>query len=292
MLKKHKHISLSTSVKERFFANLSQPPDIVFFKGNYKILEQENTKFISVVGSRSPTPYGKEATDHLVNGLSGYPICVVSGLAYGIDTVALNMAVKAGLPTIAVLPGDVESIYPRSNEKLAQRIIDSGGLLLSEYRHCARPPKHHFIARNRLIASLGDCIVVPEARIKSGTAHTVAFGLALNKTVAAVPGSMFSELSRGTHEYIRAGAALVQSGDDLAELVGLYAKDRHQASGVPLGESQKRILLAIDSVKTTENELYQEFIDDFSVQEFSVMLTEMELKGIINRQGGRIFRAI
>lgn len=180
------------------------PPKLLYYRGNLDLLMLPMT---SVVGTRKPTPYGIEVTEIVINKLASTQV-VVSGLAYGIDALAHQQTLEMSGKTIAVLGSglDPASIYPAEHRKLAEEIIEKGGLLLSEYPVGSPPLKFHFPARNRIIAGLSPQLIVIEAGEVSGTLITAQLALDYNREVWAVPGPITSELSRGTNMLLAAGA--------------------------------------------------------------------------------------
>lgn len=191
----------------RYPALLREIPDApkaLYFRGNLELLGMPTT---AVVGSRKPTDYGIEVTKIVVGKLSATQV-VVSGLAYGIDALAHQETLSSGGKTIAVLGSGLDnaSIYPAVHVGLANRIVEAGGLLLSEYPPGSPPLKFHFPARNRIIAGLSQQLIVIEAEEVSGTAITAQLALEYNRDVWAVPGPITSPLSRGTNMLIAAGA--------------------------------------------------------------------------------------
>src|ERR1700681_5044671 len=174
---------------------------------------------VAVVGSRRPSPYGEAVAEQLAADLARAGVIVVSGLALGIDAAAHRGALAGGGVTIAVMGTGVDLIYPTAHSQLAEEILAAGGALVSQFPDGTTPRRHNFPARNWTIALLSDVVVVVEAAGGSGALITADAALDLHKEVMAVPGSVFSPLSVGTHGLIRDGAALVQNARDvLAEL--------------------------------------------------------------------------
>ena len=200
---------------------IEQPVYKLFVIGNTQILRYRS---LAVVGSRAVTPYGREVTTRMVAEAVWSSIPIVSGLALGVDSVAHRAALDAGGMTIAVLPGGIERIYPAAHQKLAEEIVRKGGALISEYSGTMKPHKYHFIARNRIIAGLSHATLITEAAEKSGSLHTAQFALDQGKEVLAVPGSIFSPNSVGTHHLIEQGAQLVQSSEQILNLFALPKK--------------------------------------------------------------------
>jgi DNA processing protein len=191
------------------------PPERLWVRGS---LVDDDALAIAIVGSRRATPFGLELAEQLAGDLAVRGITVVSGLARGIDSAAHRGALEAGGRTIAVLGCGVDSVYPPENRRLAARITERGALL-SQFAPGARALAHHFPVRNRIIAGLALGVVVVEAAAQSGTLITAGHAGDLGREVMAVPGRAGSPTSRGTHQLIRDGAALVEAWDDVVELL-------------------------------------------------------------------------
>lgn len=200
---------------------LPQPPKKLFLKGI--LPDFEEYKFLTVVGSRKHTSYGRDACEKIIEGLKGYKIVIVSGLALGIDTIAHKSALKNGLITIAV-PGSGFSekvLYPRSNIMLAREIVESGGAILSEFEPELQAAIWTFPQRNRIMAGLSDAVLIIEAEEKSGTLITARMALDYNKTILAVPGNIFSQASFGTNRLIKEGAYAITEARDVLLALGI-----------------------------------------------------------------------
>ncbi len=174
---------------------------------------------IGIVGTRRATEYGRRMAHDLASDLAAEGWVVVSGLAAGIDAAAHRGALAAGGTTIAVLGCGVDRVYPVANRELYEE-IGRRGLLLSEYPPTRTPRKHHFPERNRIIAALGEALVVVQAGEKSGALITAGLALDLGREVLAVPGPADQPVSRGVHRLLRDGAALVETSMDVLEEVG------------------------------------------------------------------------
>lgn len=196
---------------------IPQPAYKLYAIGNLEILK---FKSLAVVGSRAVTSYGRQVTTQLVTEAAWSSIPIVSGLALGVDSVAHRAALDAGGRTIAVLPGGIERIYPASHQRLAEQIVRQGGTLISEHPGKLKPHPYHFIARNRIIAGLAHATLITEAAKKSGSLHTAQFALEQGKEVLAVPGSIFSTFSVGTHGLISQGAQITTN---IEQILNLFA---------------------------------------------------------------------
>ena len=171
---------------------------------------------VAIVGSRHNTRYGEEVAYRLAYELGRHGVVVVSGLAYGIDTIAHQGCLDGGGITVAVLGTAIDDIYPKSHEAVARRIIEQDGAIISEYAPGTRPfPKTSFLERNRLISGLSDIVVVAEAAERSGSLNTATHALEQGKTVFAVPGNITSPYSQGCNKLIKQGAIPYTEPDDI-----------------------------------------------------------------------------
>ncbi len=214
---KEKNIQILTIKDEDYPYLLKQiydPPSVIYIMGNKKILSQNG---IAIVGSRNCSLYGQKIAKHLSYQLAKKGIHIISGLARGIDTFSHIGTLQAKGKTIAVLGSGLDVIYPPENAKLAEKIVESGGCLVSEYIVGTKPLGEHFPARNRIISGLASGVVVVEASEKSGSLITVDFALEQGKNVYAVPGNINSPNSLGTNSLIKQGAKIVTSIEDILE---------------------------------------------------------------------------
>lgn len=192
--------------------NIYDKPVILFTKGNLELL---NKKGVAIVGSRECTSYGENIARKLAYDLAKNNICVISGLARGIDKYAHIGALEAKGNTIAVIGNGLDVVYPYENKNLYERIIENNGLIVTEYIVGTRPNKMNFPARNRIISGLSDGIVVVEAKEKSGALITADFGLEQGREIYAVPGNINEENSKGTNELIKQGANILTTYEDI-----------------------------------------------------------------------------
>ena len=189
------------------------PPVVVFCAGNIRLLDRP---CLSVVGSRSPTAYGKAVLDGMIPPLVAERITLVSGLAKGIDQMVHSCAIGNGGATIGIIGSGLDIAYPRENAAL-QRQMMAEQLVISEYPLGSKPERYHFPMRNRLIANLSPATLVIEATEKSGSLITANLALQENRDVFAVPGNITSRLSVGTNQLIKAGAACVLNAADVLD---------------------------------------------------------------------------
>jgi len=203
-------------------------PHVLFYKGSSGLL---NKRVVSVVGTRSPSQYGKDRVVELMAVLGQYNVMVVSGLAYGIDTVAHKEALNNTLETIGVLGHGHDQLYPHANKALAADMLQQGGLL-SEFMQGIQPEKQNFPKRNRIVAGMADAVVVVESGSKGGSLITADIANSYNKDVLAYPGRATDPSSKGCNQLIRNHKAnLITCGQDLVEFMN-WAEDQHQSSKV------------------------------------------------------------
>lgn len=215
---KYKVIKINTNSKyypERL-RNIDDPPKELYCLGNLDLLNYKNN--IAMIGSRNCSSYGERAAKDFAYNLAKEDICIVSGLAKGIDSFSHIGALNAKGKTIAVLGSGLDNIYPKENIKLVEDIIKNDGLVISEYPLGTKPLKYHFPARNRIISGLSDSVLVVEARKNSGTNITVDFALEQGKDVFVIPGNIYSKTSDGTNFLITEGAIPVLSYKDILKI--------------------------------------------------------------------------
>ncbi len=286
--KKIDFITLSDKDYPPLLRQISNPPIVLFVKGNSKILRftQNDNRAIAIVGTRHITSYGKQITQMFAKELSESGLVIVSGLAYGVDGVAHKATIDVKGKTIAVLGNGVDQAYPRENQRLYEEILDSGSLIISEYPPGTPPSVGSFPARNRIVAGLSNGILVTEGASDSGSLITANFGLEFGRKVFAVPGPITSSLSAAPLRLIEKGAKLVVSPDVTRELgLSHFAKasrDMKIYDGLSSGE--KKIIELLENESLQFDEIVRRLKLDPSTT--GTILSMMELKGIINSSNG------
>jgi DNA processing protein len=275
-------IAYSTSGYPDILNHLADPPKQLFVMGTPL---ETGLRFpaVGIVGSRKASSYGLAATRRLTYDLAGQGIGIISGLAIGVDGAAHAAALDAGGYTIAVLAGGLDRIYPARHRQLAERILASGGTIISEYPEGTESYKINFVARNRIIAGLAQGVLLTEAASKSGSLHTADFALEQGKTVMAVPGPITVDTSAGTNALIRNGAALVTSAKDVLQELGIETMVRTAGRAQGRTETEQKILSLLDHGVTSTAELLVASSIDTSA--FNQTLTMLELEGIIHPLG-------
>ncbi len=251
------------------------PPSVLYYKG---LIPDNTHQTLSVVGTRKTTTYGRYVTPQLIKSLTENGIIIVSGLALGIDTIAHQTCLNAGGITIAVLGCGLDRVYPSANQKIASKIISSGGCLLSEYPPGTQPFKQHFPARNRVIAGLSKATLVIEGNERSGSMITAKFALENNRDVLAVPGNITNNSSQGTNQLIKNGAYLVSDCKDILELYHLpkTIKNRSKDLGRPLTIDEKKLLEVMSLEPLHIDEIIQRCKLNTSITNATLVLLEMK----------------
>ena len=264
---------------------ITDPPATLYVRGTLTPLDEWA---LAVVGTRRATPYGKECTRMLVNGLVENGITVVSGLAYGIDTQAHQTAIKASGRTIAVLGCGVDIFYPSENRHLGRAIIEHGALV-SEYPLGTNPESGNFPRRNRIISGLSLGVLFVEGGLKSGARITTDYALDQGREVLAVPGNILGKSGSGPNYLIQNGAKLVTSVNDILEELNLSMVIQHTEARtvIPDNQTEAVLLKQLTSEPIHVDELGQS--TGLSAPEVASTLTMMELKGMVRQVGGMTY---
>lgn len=265
---------------------IPQPPKHLWLRGTVPPLEHH---WLAVVGSRRYSTYGKEVCEHLIAGLRGAPVTIVSGLALGIDAIAHRAALTTNLPCIAV-PGsglNWNVLYPKSNHALARAILERGGALISEYAPDTAAAPWTFPERNRIMVGLSHAVLIIEAHERSGTLITARLAGEYNRDVLAVPGSIFSEGSKGAHQFIKLGATPVTCAEDILLALGIEALPAH-TTAFNLTADEAAVLAHLDTPQPRD--VLIEKIGN-PAHETLVLIAQMEIAGLIHDERGMIRHA-
>ena len=265
---------------------IESPPIGLFTKGNQKLLI--GSRIIAVVGTRKITSYGLQVTSTLVGELCSSGFVIVSGMALGVDGIPHKSAIDSRGSTIAVLGCGADCPYPRENEKLYEDILDSNGLIVSEYPLGMPANQGTFPARNRIIAGISMAVLITEAAEDSGSLITAQHAVEQGKKVFAVPGPITSQMSKGTLKLLKQGAVLVSSVDDILTELNIKnkivnIKNTYQISNI--SKVEQRILEVLENEDRTIDEISK--LTKIPITKLSMILSEMEIKGIIKNTGGK-----
>lgn len=306
MSKQARVTEIETSSKKypKNLLKIPDPPEKIYIKGRMVKGEIQALfeNCIGVVGSRSMTSYGKRVISSVFAELIKSDITVVSGFMYGVDIESHKNALKYGIKTIAVMPCGIDLINPPGFRYVYDMILESGGLILSEYNGKIPPRRYTYVRRNRIIAGLSKAVLAVEASLKSGTLITADFAQKYNKKIFTIPGSIFSNVFQGNYQLYKKGAEFIISGRRIREFFGLNLgmKDSQYKEK---GEERFSNKKTNSNVSKGKNELkpkiYQALlnesmtIDDLEehlkepVSKILSNLTFMVLEGLVFEEGGK-----
>lgn len=272
------------------FADCDDAPLILYTTGNCDL---NASHIVSIVGTRHATPYGIDFTTRLVEDLAKSidNLIIVSGLAYGIDIAAHNASLRNNVPTIAVLAHGLNMIYPASHRNIAADIARNGGMLVTDYRSIDPIHKGNFVARNRIVASLCDCLVVAESAEKGGALITAGIASSYNRDVFALPGRTSDKYSAGCNRLISSNvAALIENADDIIKLMRWTPKAQEgEQTTLPIELSEDEQLVVDYLTSHGEAQINQLCVVlNYPIAKLMSLLIDMEFKGLVlTYPGGR-----
>ena len=276
--------------------NYEDAPLLLYTTGN---INMEATHTLSVVGTRMPTDRGVELCKQIIRDIARQmpDTVIVSGLAYGIDVTAHRTAIETNLPTFIIPAHGLDRIYPYEHREVAKRATKNGGII-TEYPSGTRPEAYNFLARNRIIAMLGDATLVVESKIKGGSLSTARRAFEYGKTVFAIPGRTQDERSAGCNMIIKNGIAqLVENADDILfhlrwERARTKKEEVQTELFVSLPPEEEKIL---NVLRTKEDGMYMNELLQLlnaTYSDVSSLLILMEMKGLLKSLPGNIYRAL
>lgn len=263
---------------------ISNPPAVLYVKGNLKRCNLNKT--VAVVGSRRASTNGKMALEKIIKDLANTDLCIVSGLAAGIDSTAHYCALQNNLKTIGVIASGFDFTYPESNRELYKMISNEGGAILSEYYPTFEPLKFRFPERNRIVTGISYGTLVVEAALKSGALISANLTLEQGRELMCVPGLITNPNTEGIYKLLKNGATLVTEGADILNALGWEVKqpEQQKLDLINLENEESMILSAIEiepkSFDCIQNET------KLSTDDLLTNLTTLELKGIIKQVEG------
>ncbi len=269
--------------------SIYDPPPVIYYKGTFL---DERSVPLAVVGTRKASSYGRMVAEKLCAALSEMGVCIISGMARGIDTIAHKSALKLGNPTVAVFGCGLEYTYPPESGSL-RRQIEEQGAVISEFPMSTKPDRNNFPARNRVISGLSHGTLVVEAGEKSGALITAQFALEQGWEVFAVPGNIYSSESRGTHALIKMGAKLTDSPEAMVEELSdsvlelLKERKNRVLESIELNSKEEHLM----SLMSVQEQHIDRVIENsyLSPAEVSATLVTLELKGVIRQTDGKMF---
>ncbi|MES2849623.1 MAG: DNA-processing protein DprA [Bacteroidota bacterium] len=273
--------------------NCYDSPVLLFYRGNADL---NTSKIISIVGTRNNSDYGRSVCEKLIEDLAGENVLIMSGLAFGIDTIAHKTALKNNLQTVGVLAHGLDRIYPSQNKSLAKQMVEHGGLI-TEFISQTNPDKQNFPKRNRIVAGISDCVVVIETGKKGGSLITAELGNNYNKDVFAVPGRIGDSKSEGCNYLIKNNkAALINGADDLLEMmnwkpIAKPAAKKQRELFIELSPDEKMVVDILQQQESINiDELY--FKSGLSSSAVAAALLMLEMQGVVASLPGKIYKMV
>ena len=285
-----KFLTLEDENYPSLLKNIFNPPAVLYCKGDLDLCNFERT--LAVVGSRKATFHAGEALNKIMSELSGTDICIVSGLAAGLDTTAHSAAIKNNLKTIGVIASGFDYIYPTSNKDLYKRIENGNGVIFTEYYPTFEPLKFRFPQRNRIVSGLSYGTLVVEASLKSGALITANLALEQGRELLCVPGLITNPNTAGIYKLIKQGASIITCADDILSALGWEIKTsvQTQLDFSELDDDEKKVYNALELEEKGVDELTA--ITKIPLENLLTVLTMMELKGIIKQVSGDRYKKV
>lgn len=280
-------IFMSSEFFPPLLKEIYDPPDFLYVKGDKDVLK---SRMLAVVGSRKGSEYGRKTLSKIIPDISKERVTIVSGMAYGIDSMSHREAVGGGGKTIGVNGGGLLHIYPSGNSSLIRKIL-SNGCVVSEFPLEMEPRPHLFPIRNRIIAGMSKAILVVEAEMKSGSLITARLGLEQDRDIFSIPGKIDSPLSTGTNYLIQQGAKLITSPQDILTEYGIKIRKEKDAIPPGLSQEEKKILDLMSKNEVNSINYFVESTENSVSQTISVLMG-MVLKNLIAEEDGGFKRII
>ncbi len=276
-------LTVFSSLYPKSLIDLPDRPLILYAKGDLSLL---NEKCVAIVGTRMPTNYGKIVTEKFAKRLAESGFVIVSGLCYGVDSIAHKSTLEVGGKTIAIIGSGFNHIYPSTNNQLAEEIAQKG-LILSEYPPSFVAKKYTFPKRNRIVAGVSDGVLITEAGIKSGTVHTKEFALLYSKDVFAVPGNITNNKSELPNHIIKtAQAECVASPEDIIEFYGMKPKVKEKQV-LSLNFDEQEIIKILEKGEQSFQFLAEK--TKIPINILNSCLTTLEIRGLIRKLPAQMY---
>lgn len=280
------HFYLDEDYPEKL-KHYNDAPVVLYSKGN---IDFSDRKVIAIVGTRKVTDYGSIQCEKIIEGLKPYNILVVSGMAYGVDTIAHKRSVELEIPTVGVLGHGMDTLYPITNRRLAQNMMSTGGLM-SEFSLGTKPDRENFPRRNRIIAALADVVLIVESAESGGSMITAEYANEYFKDVFAIPGRTSDEYSVGCNNLIKDHKAhLCTSAADIAETMRWTADSA----------SSQQMMLPLEALDENETKVFEilknnpntgldtlHYESKIPLTNLTAILLTLEFKGILKSLPGK-----
>lgn len=292
-------VDMDSEYYPKLLREVRRAPPVLYVRGDPTVLSLPQ---IAMVGSRNPSPSGRDNASSFATDLAAKGIAVTSGLALGVDTAAHQGALAVNGTTLAVLGTGIDQVYPTRNRDLVEQIVAQGGAVISEFPLGTEPQPSNFPQRNRIISGLSFGVLVVEAAVRSGSLITARYALQQDREVFAIPGSIHNPLSRGCHLLIKDGAKLVESARDILEEIQGFLSLKWQEfdlerrasmqvdiSEIVTGGNEEMILAHLDLDPVTVDKLAER--TGLGIGELMASLLTMEVKGLVGNTGSGYARS-
>ncbi len=281
-------ITFDDEIYPYMLKNISDPPVVLYLKGNLEICNMEKT--LAVVGSRRASSNTKDILAKILFGLKNTDICIVSGLASGIDTTAHQEALNNNLKTIGVIASGFDFVYPASNRELYKKIENGNGAILSEYFPTFQPLHFRFPQRNRIVSGLSYGTLVAEAAIKSGALITANLCLEQGRELMCIPGLVSNPNTEGIYKLLKQGASMVTCAEDILNALNWEIKPQKQLkmNFAEFSEDEKKVLSSIEIEPKGFDLISAE--TGIDLNNLLVCLTNLEIKGKIKQIEGEKYK--
>lgn len=284
------YVTLEDDNYPRILKQIPDPPAVLYYKGDLTGCNLEKT--LAVVGSRKASYHAKDAVNKILSQLAGTDICIVSGLAAGIDTAAHNAALDNNLKTIGVIASGFDFIYPTSNKQLYERIEKAGGAVVTEYYPTFQPLKFRFPQRNRIVSGMSFGTLVAEASLRSGALITANLTLEQGRELMCIPGLISNPNTEGIFKLLKNGATLVTQAEDILEALNWEIKpaEQLQLDLTNVNDIEIKIFNTLEVEEKGVDEIMS--LTGIKLDDLLINLTTMELKGIIKQVNGDRYKRV
>ncbi len=280
-------VTIASSMYPDILKNIADPPVVLYTKGDINLLSKNK---IGIVGTRTPTNYGRDVANKFTKDLSDAGLVTVSGLSYGIDTCVAVSTLEAKGKTIAVLAGGLDNVYPAQNTELSKK-IEQNGLLVSEYRPYVRPRQYSFIRRNRIISGLSLGVFVVEAGRKSGATSTAAFCLEQNRELFVLPGNITSPQSYGTNDLINEMPdCFTITSSQILDRLNIKPKQTKKQTKLQLDVFSLKIVECLKNGELHFDEICKQVNSNAS--ELASTLTMLEILGVVKKSTSNFYQLV
>lgn len=279
-----KYITFDDEKYPKMLKEIYNPPMVLFVKGDLDLCNLDKT--LAVVGSRRASTGAKEILNKIILEFAGTDLCIVSGLAAGIDTVAHKSALEAGLKTIGVIASGFDYCYPTANKQLYKDIEASGGAIVTEYWPTFGPLAFRFPQRNRIVSGLSYGSLIAEAALKSGAMITANLTLEQGRELMCIPGALNNPNTAGIYKLLQDGASMIVKAEDITNALG-WSLDKTvqvKTNDFSLSGAEERVFESIAIEPRTFDEIVN--LSGLNFEELMSVLTMLELKGIIKQTDG------